>query len=337
MKPIPVTIPMLLVHRMLSGLAARGEDCTRRLEEAGIAPTLLTQRDARVSADQYVALFRVLIERRDDEALGLLSRPLKCGSFALCVRAAASASTLEDAIRRAAHTFRLLQDDLCIGRTREGGLVGVELRFSTDAAAANPFTHELFLRVFWRLFAWLIGGRLPIARFDFAYAAALSSDFHRQVFPAPHRHARPRTAMWFDAELLRNNVRRDEQAVLGFLSRTYQEVIVPERAADVSGKVRHFLQQSQPAWPDLARTAEALHMAASTLQRHLLDEGTSFQALKNQLRRDLALFRLQTSDIALAKLAGELGFADNAAFQRAFKNWTGSPPGAYRGRQRKSG
>lgn len=337
MKPIPIAIPALLVHRMLSGLVARRHGCTRLLEQAGIAPALLEHDGACVSADQYVALFRVLIEHFDDEALGLLPRPLKCGSFALCVRAAASASTLENAIRRAAHTFRLLQDDLSISRVREGGLAGIELRFASDASATNPFTHELFLRVFWRLFAWLIGGRLPVTRFDFAYATELSSAFHRQIFPASHRHAQPRTALWFDAARLNDSVRRDEQAVRGFLARTYQEVIIPERSADVSGKVRHYLQQSQPAWPGLASTAEALHMAASTLQRHLLDEGTSFQALKNQLRRDLALFRLHTSDVPLSRLAGELGYADTAAFQRAFKSWTGSPPGTYRGHARRPG
>jgi AraC-like DNA-binding protein len=40
--------------------------------------------------------------------------------------------------------------------------------------------------------------------------------------------------------------------------------------------------------------------------------------------------RLITSDAPLAVLAGELGFSDSATFQRAFKDWTGSPPGLYR-------
>ena len=41
--------------------------------------------------------------------------------------------------------------------------------------------------------------------------------------------------------------------------------------------------QQAAAWPDLADTAQALHMAASTLQRRLAMDGTSFQSLKDEL------------------------------------------------------
>jgi AraC-like DNA-binding protein len=71
-------------------------------------------------------------------------------------------------------------------------------------------------------------------------------------------------------------------------------------------------------------------MSTSTLQRRLASEGSSFQSLKDELRRDTAIVRLHTSTVPLATLADELGFADSAAFQRAFKGWTGSAPGAYR-------
>jgi AraC-like DNA-binding protein len=84
------------------------------------------------------------------------------------------------------------------------------------------------------------------------------------------------------------------------------------------------------SWPDLVGSAAVLHVSAATLQRRLAREGTSFRSLKDELRRDTAIGRLSTGTVTLAAVAIELGFADSAAFQRAFKSWTGSAPGAYR-------
>jgi len=105
-----------------------------------------------------------------------------------------------------------------------------------------------------------------------------------------------------------------------------------ERSA--SARVRMVLQRASPEWPDLAVTAQRLHMSVSALQRHLASEGTSFQALKDQLRRDMAIVRLTSSEASLIAIAADLGFTDSTAFQRAFKVWTGSAPGAYRARSR---
>ena len=60
-------------------------------------------------------------------------------------------------------------------------------------------------------------------------------------------------------------------------------------------------------------------MPAFILQRRLAREETSFQTWKNELRRDIAIVRLNTSTVPLYTLVGDLGFADSIAFQRAFK------------------
>jgi AraC-like DNA-binding protein len=326
----PVTISIAFVHGMLSGAKARGLACEAFVADAGIAPELLEQAGARVSVAQYIALFRLLMTRLDDELIGFLSRPLKHGSFALIARSAISATTLETAMRRAAHVFHLLQDDVKLEARREGVWVGWSMRFA-DAAVAQPlFLHELLLRGLWRTLAWLVGGQLQPERFDFAFPSPPYAAGYARIFPAPLRFDCAQSAFWFDAARLGDPVRREEAALRAFLADAQTQLIVPPRGGEVGARVRSHLLRTELGWPDLAATADALHMSIATLQRRLAAEGTSFQSLKDELRRDLAIVRMNTSAVPLATLAAELGFADSAAFQRAFKAWTGSAPGLYR-------
>ncbi len=330
MLQAPITIPIVFVQSMLSGLRLRNESCERFLDAAGIPASLLDDAGARVTAAQYVALFTSLIEWREDECLGLLSRPLKPGSFALVARCAASAADLETAIRRLAKTFALLQDELTIELRRRNGLAGLAFHF-TNAGEAPVFLHELLLRVFWQLGAWLAGGQLPPVSFDFAFDIPDHAAHYSAIFPAPPHFQQPHTAVWFDEAWLKNPVRRDEAALRAFLADAQARMVVPVRESNVvSKRVCNHLSRTQPAWPDLAVTAGAMNMSVATLQRRLALEGTSFQALKDELRRDLAIMHLNTSGMTLTQIAQELGFTDSAAFQRAFKRWVGSAPGTYR-------
>lgn len=327
----PVTIPMAFVHGLLSGVVARGEPVAAYLDDARIAPELLAEPGARVTAEQYVALFRSLNERRGDAMLGFLSRPLRRGSFAMIVRAGVSAPTLDIALARSANAFNVLQDDLEVVPVREGALSGAMLRFHDPTRPWPNFLHELMLRVFWRLLAWLAGGRLPAARFDFAFPVPSYASAYGAVFPASLTFDCRHSAFWFEARRLQAPVRRDERAVSQFLAHSQANVIVPRADGEaVSARLRALLQRLQPQWPALGECAQALHLSPATLQRHLAHEGTSFQSLKDELRRDLAIQRLNTSRVPLAALAEELGFADSASFQRAFKKWTGGAPGHYR-------
>jgi AraC-like DNA-binding protein len=330
LKP-PDTISIEFVRGMLSGVGYPERPPLDWLEEAGIAPDLLHHGAARVTADQYVALFQLVMDKRDDEFLGFLSRRMRRGTFALLVRCTLGASTLEHALRRLRKTFGLLQDDIELTHVREADLFGLRLGFRSADAARHTFLHELVLRVFWRLIVWLHGARLRASGFDFAFPKPAYVAEYTKVFPGSVRFDQPHTTMWFDAASLDAPMLRDERAAAKFLAQAPGIVIVPQRSEHaVSARVRAHLEASRPTWPDLSATADALHLSTSTLQRHLASEGLSFQTVKDQLRLDAAIVRLATSAIALTTLALELGFTDSPAFQRAFKNWTGSAPGAYR-------
>ena len=71
-------------------------------------------------------------------------------------------------------------------------------------------------------------------------------------------------------------------------------------------------------------------MTSATLRRRVSEEGASYQQIKDQLRRDLAIGYLSHSDRSVMDIALELGFSERSAFHRAFRKWTGASPGEFR-------
>ena len=64
--------------------------------------------------------------------------------------------------------------------------------------------------------------------------------------------------------------------------------------------------------------------------RRLTEEGSSYQQIKDNVRRELAVELLSQQEIAIADIAERTGFTEPAAFSRAFKKWSGVSPAQYR-------
>ena len=341
LKPV-VTVPVFAVHGLLDGARSKGLATESWLDgvlaQARIAESLLHLEQSRVTIEQYIALFSAVKNSLDDECLGHLhGRPLRCGSFALMARSTLGAKSLAAALQRVSASFALLQDDVALVPVSDGLLKGAALDVRHALGKHSDFLHGLLLRVFWRLLVWLHGGRLVPRGLDFAFEPPPRAADYAQIFSGTLRFGQARSAVWFEASAFTQPMRRDTAALQTFLRATPGNLIGPrliERTA--SARVRALLQQACPEWPDLTVAAQRLHMSVSALQRHLAVEGKSFQVLKDELRRDMAIVRLTSTDAALSAIAAELGFADGTAFQRAFKSWTGSTPGVYRSRTQKT-
>ena len=78
------------------------------------------------------------------------------------------------------------------------------------------------------------------------------------------------------------------------------------------------------------RVARALGMSRQTLYRRLKAEGTTFEAILEAKRRQLAIRYLGMDRLSVKAAAYRLGFSEPAAFSRAFKRWTGVSPTDFR-------
>jgi AraC-like DNA-binding protein len=102
------------------------------------------------------------------------------------------------------------------------------------------------------------------------------------------------------------------------------------RTTELASAIATRVEALLPGDATIGAVAGALHMSDRTLQRRLDAEGASFSEIVDDVRGRLARRWLADESRALSEIAFALGFSDLAAFNRAFKRWTGKPPGAWR-------
>jgi AraC-like DNA-binding protein len=98
-----------------------------------------------------------------------------------------------------------------------------------------------------------------------------------------------------------------------------------------AGKIRAILLRDIANPPTFAAIAKILDVSARSLRRQLQQQGISFRGLLDELRTQLALKYLRSTDLANEEIAHALGFSDAANFRRAFQRWTNKAPSAIRG------
>jgi AraC-like DNA-binding protein len=109
-----------------------------------------------------------------------------------------------------------------------------------------------------------------------------------------------------------------------------------EARPTMSPGIRRLLETMDPAALTLAGTACRAGVSERTIVRRLRQEGTSFQQLLDDVRREHAARMLETGRACVAEVALALGYASASNFGRSFRRWFGITPTAYLRRRRDS-
>lgn len=334
--PAPATVAIGFVRGIVSGLTRSGASPLAILEHAGIATDQLGHPDARVPVARYAALYRLINERLDDEGFGLFSRPLRRGTFEFLCRGALSATTLEEALDRIVRYLRVVLDDLEIEVRHAGDTALLVISQEQELPVGEPgrvFAFEWLLRMIHGLAAWLVARPLALDEVAFPYPPPPHAAEYELVFAPRCSFDAQQLVARFPAASLALPVRRDEAALRSFLADAPASITtLYRRDRALVQRVRDLLRVALPAQRSLQEIARQLHLSPRTLHRRLEEEGSSLRAIREGLRRDLAVEWLSKTRRPLGAIGADLGFADASAFYRAFRTWTGEGPRQYRAR-----
>src|SRR4029450_10022662 len=173
--------------------------------------------------------------------------------------------------------------------------------------------------------------RIPLREIDFPFQAPRHATAYKQLYGGPVRFGAAQAAITFDAQYLSLPLRRDERALRTMLRRALPLTVRQYRSDRlVVLKLRNVLHARGTDLHAGESVAKALNVSLRTLHRHLLEEGTSLQKVKDEVRRDVATERLVRTSRSIKQIAHDAGFHNEKSFMRAFKQWTGESPMEYR-------
>ncbi len=329
-----VTIPSHYLRVLRAKIEAAGHDFDALLQEQGISQELYNSADGMAHPDQFVGLIHRSWAILDDEFLGLTAEPCTPGLFGLMVRYVAQLDTLQAVLKECIRFYRITRRDLRVDYEISDNEVFWFVELLEPHNDRDHFMSEFLLVVFHRFLCWISGTKIFPKQLWLSYAEPTHVEHYKGLFNCEHHFDMPRTGFSFDKKYLSCPVIVGAEELRVFLEHAPADLMVtPGTDNSYATRIKGIALRQQRegrGFPDFVTVASELCVSPQTLRRKLQAEDTSYQTLKDDLRRDIAIDKLVNEKLSVAEIGQLLGFVEPASFTRAFKQWTGVSPAQYR-------
>lgn len=316
----------IFVKEALECAARGGSNPSQILDAAGISPDQIAQLDTQ----EFGRIWLEMSYQMEDEFFGLGARAMRPGSTTLLGHAIRGATTLDVALRRSLRFLKLVLDDPFGTVTLEGRNCVVTLHENT--LPGNAFKYRAFFTILHGFNCWAARERIPIKAVDFPCKEPDVQNDYGDFFGVPVSFDAAAARLIFDKKYLSRKAERSEQDLKVFLRNLPEAFLRGYRETD---GIKHEVISkclSGPAedWPGATEVADRLGMSRSSLHRLLKESGHSLTQLKDEQRRNRATALLSRTNLSISQISAEVGYAEEAAFYRAFHRWYGATPNSIR-------
>ncbi|MEB3048603.1 AraC family transcriptional regulator [Mycolicibacter sp. MYC123] len=210
----------------------------------------------------------------------------------------------------------------------------IKFEILLDRVPPCPQSIELTLGVSLRVLRFLLGsGYVPLSA-HLPHSPLMPVSEYVEYFGCAVHFVERTTGLMISAADLDRPLHRDDvahRALVDYLNSF--TVGGPGLTPSIRSVVRQLLPTGATT---LEVIAEQFDLHTKTLQRRLADEGTTFAALVDQVRKEVAGRYLRDDTISLAHVTREIGYAEQSVLTRSCRRWFGCSPTDYRKQLRAS-
>lgn len=334
------TISAGYVNGVLAFAEKKGASRAALIERAGIDPALFEDHDNRIPYDKYKTLMRAAQRACNDPALALhFGEAVDMSEVSIVGLIANASLTMGQAFQQIQRYNRLVME----AEAEDGGYrfvleqQGGHLWMVDRRADPNAFPESSE-----GAFASLVCGprrfleKPHVHEVHFTHEAPSYKDEYERIFQCPVVFSSRWNAMRLHPDIAEWRVALQPRYVFGILT-DHADALLKELQdiKTVRARVESLLTPILHTGDYSAEWA-ALEMGFSrqTLFRKLKAEGVTYEEVLDALRKKMAIHYLNGDKVSVKETAYLVGFADPAAFSRAFKRWTGDNPQAFRRNER---
>lgn len=321
------------VRGMVLAIELEGLDGRALFAELGLDYAALDDPDARFPQDDMTRLWQLAVQRSGNPAIALNIARVHTPAFPVVGYALMSSRNLAEGFERLERYQRIIAEgaDLSFRRQPEGCLFSVQVH--GDRLQPARQSAECSLASLIGLVRWITGRQIRPLEVQLAGEPPRDIAPYVALFEAPLKFGQTHCAMLFSHADMDAPLPTANAELARLHDRFAGEYLARFESSRFSHQTRQVLCRLLPQGePKREAVAEALHLSERTLQRRLQEEGSSYQQLLDDTRRELAQQYLATPHMTLLEIAYLLGFSEPSNFFRAFRRWFGVTPGEYRER-----
>jgi AraC-like DNA-binding protein len=334
------TVLTVSSRAMVEACRRMGLDTDAMLRAAGITRETLEDPDARLAGTQASALWTRAYELSGDPVLSLhAAEACPLGAYKVIDYMAFNAPTVGEAFVCASRYFTLVNTAIRLPIDDSGDPVTFDVVDDQGPAGVSRAYAEYCLAAFAVRMRAGAGVHFPLRSVTFVHRAPQDTSEHRRVFGCPVHFEREHNRLNIGRTAWETPTTGANPGVLQVLTE-HAEILVQKlpHGPDLVERIRRAISKSlRGGDTSLESVAREVNTSVRSLQRRLSELGYSYNALVDEVRSATALLYLEQPDIAIVEVAYLLGFADQSAFNRAFKRWTGSTPTQFRSVRRGAG